>query len=104
MANDHSKNVIGNDEPEDGWTTAPTLIDTELVVTTLCRFTGNPVKHDERCPDLAAGLHPDEQCRALYVQADALRAGGLDLDGFDEIPEEVRRPFVGDEPSGREHV
>lgn len=101
--NEHSQDSMGAfDEPEGGWETAPTLIDTELVVTTLCRFVGLPVGHLQPCLFRTTRRHPDEECRALYIQADALRAG-LDLGGFDEIPEEVRRPFVGDEPSGRPH-
>jgi hypothetical protein len=104
--NDHSLDSTGQfDEPEGGWETAPRLFDTELLVTTLCRFTGFPREHSGRCLEREAGQHPDEECAALYVQAGALRDGRLDLAAFGEdIPEEVRVPFAGDaEPSGGPH-
>jgi hypothetical protein len=93
------------DEPEEGWATAPRLFDTELHVTTLCRFTGFPRESSGRCLEREAGQHPNEECAALYVQADALTHGRLDLAAFgDHVPEEVRVPFAGDaEPSGGPH-
>lgn len=101
---DHTDEPQGDhDEPEGGWVTAPVLYDTELVTTMLCRFTGFPAEASRRCLERENGQHPDVECRALYIQADALRAGQFDLSGFDEIPEEVRRPFVGDDLSGRPH-
>lgn len=104
--NDHSLDSNGEfGEPEGGWETAPRLFDTELLVTTLCRFTGIPRETSERCLEREAGQHPNEECAALYVQADALTSGRLNLAAFgDAIPDEVRVPFAGDaEPSGGPH-
>lgn len=102
---DHSVDTTGEfSEPEGGWISAPQLVDTELLVTTLCRFTGRQVLHTELCPDRLAALHVDIDCRAFYVQAEALAEGRVDLAGFGPmLPEEVRLPFVGGEPSGTTH-
>lgn len=103
---DHGLDSTGEfDEPEGGWVTGPRLFDTELVVTTLCRFTGFPREHSRRCLERENGQHPDEECAALYVQVDAMQRGRLDLSAFGEvIPEEVRLPLSGDaEPSGSPH-
>lgn len=103
---DHSVDSTGEfQEPEGGWITAPLLVDTELLITTLCRFTGVPVGHDAVCAARLDRRHPDVDCRAFYVQVDALRAGQVDLSGFGgELPEEIRLPLIGNEPTGGQHA
>lgn len=93
-----------HDEPEDGWVTAPQLIDTELLAVTLCRFTGQAVPHSDRCPERGLNLHPDIECRSLFLQADALTSGTLKLGAFEEIPEEIRQPWTGGDQIGTGHA
>lgn len=104
---DHAQDSTGNfEEPPGGWIDSRQLVDTELLVTVLCKFTGRPLTlWGGQCPDRLEHRHPDLWCRAFYVQAEAARDGRLDLAGFgDVLPEEVRVPLGGGEPTGRPHV
>lgn len=102
---DHSVDTTGEfQEPAGGWVEGPQLFDTELLVTSLCRFSGEPVGHGEICPAWLEHRHPDEPCVAYYVQAAAFREGRIDLSGFgNTLPEEVRLPSAGGEPTGGSH-
>lgn len=99
----HAPETIASGEPEGGWVTAPTLIDTELLVTTLCRFSGEAVGHEQDCQYRLLRRHPDQECRALYFQGSALNEGLVSLEKFDALPEEVRVPFGGGDSGGSDH-
>lgn len=87
--------------PEDGWITAPTLVDTEITSLTLCRFTGRKVKLDTVCVARDLGLHKDVDCASLYLQAEALASGTVDQTLFPEVQEEIRTPAAGDDVTGQ---
>ena len=93
---------LADGEPEGGWVTSDERVDTELLQVTLCRFTGEKASHSEPCPARERGIHPDEECRAIFVQGTALAEGRINPADFVEVPEEVRVPFAG-EPRGGDH-
>lgn len=86
MTNHSLDNSGAPGEPDGGWTTAPTLSDTQILTIALCRYTGckpNDELSDSEhitCPERVKGVHPDEDCITLYHQADALRAGTISYD------------------------
>lgn len=55
-------------EPEDGWTSGPTLSDTVNITITLCQFTGDQPEAGA-CPHRAARHHVDVDCLGVYVLA-----------------------------------
>lgn len=85
------------DEPEEGWTQAPTLTDTQMLSIVLCRYTGNrPEQVTTRCMARSLKLHEDVDCMTLYHQEEALRAGVIHYD----LPAvEVTVPVDGGEPT-----
>jgi hypothetical protein len=90
-------------EPEDGWVEAPvTLLDTELLQTVLCRFTGHPAGF-LGCLAREQRRHPDVDCQAVYFQSYALLEGRLAVETFPAVAEEVRSPWLQGEPIGTEH-
>ncbi len=90
-------------EPEGGWIEAPaTLIDTELLQTVLCRFTGRPTGF-LGCLTREQRLHPDVDCQAVYFQSYALMEGRLVAEEFPVAAEEVRAPWPSGDPIGTEH-
>ena len=90
-------------EPEGGWVTSLTLIDTEITSLTLCKYTGKQVGLDDFCFDRIHGRHRDESCVTLFFQAGALSpAGELDQGLFPTTQEVVRSP-AGGEPIGTTH-
>lgn len=91
-------------EPQDGWVSGPELTDTELLVTTLCRFSGNPASHGEPCPTRSARLHPDVECRTLFFQAEALGRGVTGLEDYESVPEQLRQPWSGGAPIAIQNV
>jgi len=54
-------------EPEDGWQTAPQLVDTVLVTIMACKFTGTMLESQDACAARLERRHPDVDCRALYI-------------------------------------
>lgn len=97
-------NATAPSEPEDGWVEAPALIDTELLSTVLCRFTGRPLDLSLGCLERAERLHPDLSCGAIYYQAQALASGRLVMEDFAAPPEQVRAPWQGGDVIGTTHV
>ncbi len=90
-------------EPEGGWVEAPaTLIDTELLQTVLCRFTGHPAGF-LGCLAREQRRHPDVNCQTVYFQSYALVEGRVSTEDFSHVPEEVRAPWLQGEPIGTEH-
>lgn len=88
------------DDP-DGWEAGPNLIDTELASIVLCRFTGNKVPVEGHCGDRLQGLHPDAACHAVYVRAERVQMSQEQRLSGDY--DEVRVPWRGGEPVGRDH-
>ena len=105
MANDKTLKEYGHDadgghgEPQDGWVTAPTLVDTEILTLALCRYTGHAPDVNGRCHQRALRLHADVECTTLYHQAEALRSGRVH---YDLPAAEVTVPVAGDEPTYRD--
>lgn len=96
--------TAGPGEPTDGWVTSPLLTDTELLVTTLCRFSGSATSHRDACPGRVNSMHPDVECRTLFFQAEAFSRGLIDLEGFGaSVPEQIRVPWRGGTPIGTSH-
>lgn len=91
------------DEPVEGWQKAPLLIDTELVSTVLCRFTGRPLTLEHGCLERSIRQHPDVECQALYFQAEALYRGVVGQSEFPTTQEEVRVPWSGGDVIGTTH-
>lgn len=90
-------------EPDGGWVEAGgTPVDTELLQTVLCRFTGRPAGF-LGCLTREQRLHPDVDCQAVYFQSHALLDGRL---AASELPtaEEVRAPWSGGEPLVSDHL
>lgn len=90
-------------EPDDGWQTARPLIDTQIVELVLCRFTGDKTSVDGGCQARALNLHPDMDCRALFLNAATLSTGPASA-GFPEPQDEVRVPFRSGEAIGTGHL
>lgn len=90
-------------EPDGGWVGASgPLVDTELLQTVLCRFTGRPVGF-LGCLTREQRLHPDVDCQAVYFQSHALLDGRL---AASQMPtaEEIRAPWSGGEPTAGDHL
>lgn len=91
-------------EPDGGWVEAPTqLIDTELLQTVLCRFTGHPVGF-LGCLAREQRRHPDVDCQTVYFQSYALLEGRVPTSTLRLAAEEIRAPWSGGEPIGTEHT
>lgn len=93
---DHSLDQQSADEPVGGWVTGPELIDTEVLIVQLCRYTGTAL-NDQGCLHRLLKRHPDEECRTYFVSAKALREGQVDLAALDleALPSEVRSNTMG---------
>jgi hypothetical protein len=95
--NNHASEIIGNDEPEGGWVTAPTLADSQILTIALCRYTGDkPEREGLRCQAREAMMHADVDCVTLYHQAEALASGVI---RYDMTAPEVTQSAAGDDPT-----
>lgn len=96
MAEDHARDRQSYDEPPGGWVTGPELINTEVLLIQLCRFTGSPLE-DGGCIHRALHRHPDEVCETYFVSAKALQEKWVDMETLDlsTLPVEVRSGSMG---------
>jgi hypothetical protein len=81
-------------EPEGGWVEAPTLIDTQILQTLLCKFTGDKVTIEEPCQARFGLFHPDVECKTVFVQTEGLKAALVDGLLLPEVTDEVRAPHA----------
>lgn len=100
----HHEPEFEKGEPQDGWVTSQTLIDTEVTSLTLCKYTGKIVGLDDFCFDRLHGRHRDESCVTLFFQAAALSVSGqIDQAMFPAAQEVVRSHGVGGDLIGTTH-
>lgn len=81
-------------EPHGGWVEAPTLIDTQVLQLLLCRFTGDKVSLELPCQARRQGVHPDDECKTVFLQAEGLRLALLDGSLFPQATDEIRAPYA----------
>jgi hypothetical protein len=97
MSENHSlDHQPAHQEPPGGWVTGPDLIDTEVLLVQLCRYTAMPLRHSG-CLMRHLGRHPDEDCQTYFVSIKALHDGQVNLDqlDLDVLPTEVRANDMG---------
>lgn len=91
---EHSSTDTFQDEPKDGWVTGQDLFDTEVITTTLCRYTGDQLGPNMECIYRRKRQHPDVNCVAFYHLADAIVDGRVALTA--EVTDAIAQKVTAD--------